>query len=256
MSWLKAVWHTAPAYGKAGIVGCGIVTLAVWFFGFCAGIFALLGSNVQPTPAPVVVVVTPIVQVVTAQIPLPTATASQILASLDLPSPSPISSPTSPVVTKSPSPVSTETLPPPSSTVSTEVVGTAKDNVNVRSGPGTDYQVVGSLKKGEQITIQGRSTDNQWVQYVRGWVNALFLDLRGDLNRIEVVVVAPAPTIPPIPSPTPPTVLVIPSPIATLIAPPQPVGRTCCKICTKGIPCGNTCIAANKVCHVGPGCAC
>jgi hypothetical protein len=30
----------------------------------------------------------------------------------------------------------------------------------------------------------------------------------------------------------------------------------CCKVCTKGKPCGDTCIAKNKVCHVGPGCAC
>lgn len=30
----------------------------------------------------------------------------------------------------------------------------------------------------------------------------------------------------------------------------------CCKTCTKGKPCGDTCIAQDKVCHVGPGCAC
>jgi hypothetical protein len=30
----------------------------------------------------------------------------------------------------------------------------------------------------------------------------------------------------------------------------------CCKICTKGKACGDTCIAQDKQCHVGPGCAC
>ncbi len=30
----------------------------------------------------------------------------------------------------------------------------------------------------------------------------------------------------------------------------------CCKRCTKGVPCGNTCIAANRKCKSGPGCAC
>lgn len=30
----------------------------------------------------------------------------------------------------------------------------------------------------------------------------------------------------------------------------------CCKVCTKGKPCGDTCIAQDKICHVGPGCAC
>ena len=30
----------------------------------------------------------------------------------------------------------------------------------------------------------------------------------------------------------------------------------CCKVCTKGKPCGDTCIAQDKVCQVEPGCAC
>lgn len=30
----------------------------------------------------------------------------------------------------------------------------------------------------------------------------------------------------------------------------------CCRICTQGKACGDTCIARDKICHVGPGCAC
>jgi hypothetical protein len=30
----------------------------------------------------------------------------------------------------------------------------------------------------------------------------------------------------------------------------------CCKICTKGCACGDSCISCDKVCHKGPGCAC
>lgn len=30
----------------------------------------------------------------------------------------------------------------------------------------------------------------------------------------------------------------------------------CCKVCTVGKACGDTCIAAWKTCWVGPGCAC
>jgi hypothetical protein len=30
----------------------------------------------------------------------------------------------------------------------------------------------------------------------------------------------------------------------------------CCKVCTKGKPCGDACISQDKTCHVGPGCAC
>ena len=32
--------------------------------------------------------------------------------------------------------------------------------------------------------------------------------------------------------------------------------QACCKICSTGKACGNTCISRDKECHVGPGCAC
>lgn len=34
------------------------------------------------------------------------------------------------------------------------------------------------------------------------------------------------------------------------------VARECCKVCSKGKPCGDTCIEKDDVCHVPPGCAC
>jgi hypothetical protein len=30
----------------------------------------------------------------------------------------------------------------------------------------------------------------------------------------------------------------------------------CCKVCSVGKACGDTCISRDKTCHVGPGCAC
>lgn len=38
-------------------------------------------------------------------------------------------------------------------------------------------------------------------------------------------------------------------------APSEPA-RSCCKVCTSGKACGDSCIAANKTCRQGPGCAC
>lgn len=35
-----------------------------------------------------------------------------------------------------------------------------------------------------------------------------------------------------------------------------PVAAVCCKVCSVGKACGNTCISRDKTCHVGPGCAC
>jgi hypothetical protein len=36
----------------------------------------------------------------------------------------------------------------------------------------------------------------------------------------------------------------------------DPAKNSCCKVCTKGYACGNTCISRKKTCHKPPGCAC
>lgn len=37
---------------------------------------------------------------------------------------------------------------------------------------------------------------------------------------------------------------------------PAPAPEECCKVCHKGKACGDTCIARDKICRAGPGCAC
>jgi hypothetical protein len=49
-----------------------------------------------------------------------------------------------------------------------------------------------------------------------------------------------------------------------LLRPPPPPNQSlipipvqgCCKHCTVGKACGDSCISRNDECHVGPGCAC
>jgi hypothetical protein len=43
-------------------------------------------------------------------------------------------------------------------------VVTASDNVNMRSGPGTNYDVVGTLAAGQSLEIVGRNADSSWWQ--------------------------------------------------------------------------------------------
>lgn len=42
----------------------------------------------------------------------------------------------------------------------------------------------------------------------------------------------------------------------TYVAPEPTPTRYCCKICSKGKACGDTCISRSYTCHKGPGCAC
>lgn len=80
-------------------------------------------------------------------------------------------------------------------------------------------------------------------------------ELAAKVTEIEAAaasprVEAPRPVVRPRPQPAPAARVV---PKVEVESPPT---RQCCKVCTKGIPCGNTCIAAWKTCHKGPGCAC
>lgn len=40
------------------------------------------------------------------------------------------------------------------------------------------------------------------------------------------------------------------------LTPPREMDASCCKVCSKGYACGNSCISRNKQCHQPPGCAC
>jgi hypothetical protein len=37
---------------------------------------------------------------------------------------------------------------------------------------------------------------------------------------------------------------------------PGDPSRSCCRVCKTGKACGDSCIARDKTCRVGPGCAC
>ena len=59
--------------------------------------------------------------------------------------------------------------------------GTATNNVNVRSGPGTGYAVVDTLRRGEQVDVQ--RCQSSWCYVVKpgpdGWVSASYLSAGG-----------------------------------------------------------------------------
>lgn len=84
--------------------------------------------------------------------------------------------------------------------------------VNLRSGPGLNYSILGASNGGEHFTIVGKSADLQWYQvccYAQQavWVAAAVVNAYGSLEQIPFVV-APAASVMPtavplIPTPSP-----------------------------------------------------
>ena len=49
------------------------------------------------------------------------------------------------------------------------------NSLNIRSGPGTNYERVGSLSFGERVSVIGRNNSGTWIQTDIGWVSAQYL---------------------------------------------------------------------------------
>ncbi len=91
-----------------------------------------------------------------------------------------------------------EIPPTPEATATPEFpTAVARQNLNLRGGPGTEYAVVGGLKAGDRVRITGRTGDGQWLQVEHNgktvWVSAGLVTASG-LNRVEVVAAPPPPT--------------------------------------------------------------
>ncbi|MGQ9794372.1 MAG: PKD domain-containing protein [Anaerolineae bacterium] len=94
---------------------------------------------------------------------------------------------------------------------------TANTDLNVRSGPGTNYPSLGLLAAGQTAPVTGRNAEGSWWQIAfpgvpgeRGWVAGQYVTAE---NVSNVPVVAPPP---PPQQPTPPL------PLPTVVPPPPP----------------------------------
>lgn len=69
------------------------------------------------------------------------------------------------------------------------IVIPAGNIVNVRSGPGVEYALLGRLVGGQRAEIIGRNTDQTWwrIRYGSGvaWISARFVQTEGDLSAIS-----------------------------------------------------------------------
>jgi len=92
--------------------------------------------------------------------------------------------------------------PPPDTTISdTSSPGFTvdEDNVEVRSGPSTEYSLMGVVNRGQTFTPVGRSQEGDWLQFPwEGrdvWVQVQLLTVTG-LDQIPVVEEFPPPPPP------------------------------------------------------------
>ncbi len=103
----------------------------------------------------------------------------------------------------------------PTATPDGVVITVRNQVINVRSGPGTDYEILGQLRQGEQARVIGTSQDLQWVviefRATQGWMFVDLLDIFGDLRTLPII--APPPT----PTPLPATLTPTAAPIADIV---------------------------------------
>jgi len=87
-----------------------------------------------------------------------------------------------------PSPTPEASVPPLQATSNLYV--TAYRRVNVRTGPGTDFDVLGALVPGQTADIIGSSGDaNEWIQIdfngEPGWLAYFVVNISGELSQLE-----------------------------------------------------------------------
>jgi uncharacterized protein YgiM (DUF1202 family) len=124
--------------------------------------------------------------------------------------------PEQPAVTE---PAATNTPEPPS-----DPVVVTNQGMNVRSGPGTNYAVIGSATTGQRFPVTGKNPQGDWWQInFNGQAGWLFGQLVTPQNTGSVQVAAniPAPPPPPTPAPVQPTATPVPAqPTQPPAAPP------------------------------------
>ena len=139
---------------------------------------------IEPTPAPTTTagaVFDPTAPpTMTAATPIPQSTATAYLF---------------PTATSEPSRTSTPTAPP------RYEVTVDTDNANIRTGPGTVYNIIGSKPRGTVLEATGRNEAGDWlvIQLDKGqigWISMKVIQLSFDPNLLPVIQAPPTPLAP------------------------------------------------------------
>jgi len=101
--------------------------------------------------------------------------------------------------------------------------------INVRSGPGTNYDRIGQLRQTDVVQVIGVSPNLDWIVVAfasgRGWLQGNLVNINGNLASVPIIEPPPSPTPPPATNtPLPPTAAPFPDLVAisVVLNPPQP----------------------------------
>jgi hypothetical protein len=117
-----------------------------------------------------------------------------------------------PTKTNAPAPTSTQVVSP----TPEGIIGCVKAaNLNIRSGPGTQYNVLDILPANTCVTLRARNEDNSWVWEISekntGWISSYYLSSEGNINNLPLIAEL---------TQTPNVAILIPTPYATILPSP------------------------------------
>ena len=125
----------------------------------------------------------------------------------------PSSEPPPPAATNTPVPRATNTpVPPTAAPVAVPHFTVNSERVNVRTGPGTAFSIIGTVEQGDRFDIGGRNGAGDWLEFCcvngqRGWIFAQLLIVSQATTSIplaQFIPAAPAPANTPVSSPNTP----------------------------------------------------
>jgi len=181
---MGAAPHSSPLRLNFTPPGLALAVASVLVVGFVAAMLLLASRDRDPAlrtePLPTD---TPTATVTLTPWPTVTVTPSATITPTATPTTTPTASPTA-TPTPSPTPTATFSPSPTLSPAAACTLTVTPTSVNLRSGPGTGYSVVGYGYAGETFAVTARHTSGEWLQ-VRlvdrdAWVAASLGALSGD----------------------------------------------------------------------------
>ncbi len=186
----------------AGIVGLVVVIAVIsQVAGQCQGTTTPVAPSSTAAPGAVVTTAAPSTSTHALTLaPSPAASLTSMPTPTNTATPSPTATAsTTPSATSTPSPTATATMPStPTMTSAPAFIVKGGSAINVRSGPGTVYPVIGALQPGETRPVTGRTAAGDWWQFdfngQKGWVSSQVAETSSQISSIAVVLAPATPT--------------------------------------------------------------